>query len=61
MQDPAKAKKLYEVLTYVFAIAGFVWIVAGFVAIPRHYFLFPLVGLLNWGISWYCKQMSTVG
>ena len=58
MQDPAKQKKLYRILSTVFAVAAVVWIISGFFTIPRHYILFPLIGLLNWGVAWYCKQMS---
>jgi hypothetical protein len=61
MQDPAKQKKFYDILYKVFAVAGLVWIVGGFVSIPRHYVLFPLIGLVNWAVAWYCKQMSKAG
>ena len=40
-------------------LAGFVWIVYG-VFTPR-FILFPLIGLANWAVAWYCKQMSTTG
>jgi hypothetical protein len=56
MQDPAKDKRMYQILTLVFAIAGFVWIIYG-VFTPR-FILFPLIGLLNWAVAWYCKQMA---
>jgi hypothetical protein len=61
MQDPAKRKKLYEILTYVFAIAGLVWIIGGVWPPRLHYFLYPFLGLLNWAVAWYCKQMSQTG
>ena len=56
MQDPTKEKKLYSILTVVFGIAGFVWIVYG-VFTPQ-FLLFPFIGLINWGIAYYCKGMS---
>jgi hypothetical protein len=58
MQDPAKQKKLYGILSIVFTIAAVVWIISGFFNNPRRYILFPLIGLLNYGVAWYCKQMS---
>jgi hypothetical protein len=58
MQDPAKQKKLYGILSIVFTIAAVVWIISGFLTVPRHYLLFPLIGVLNYGVGWYCKQMS---
>ena len=56
MQDPTKEKKLYSLLSVVFGIAGFVWIAYG-VFTPR-FLLFPFIGLINWGIAYYCKGMS---
>jgi hypothetical protein len=52
-----KNKQLaYKVLALVFAIAGLVWIIGGLTS--RHYLFYPFLGLLNWGIAWYCQQAS---
>ncbi len=59
IQDPAKQKQMYQILSAVFAIAGFVWIVYG-VFTPR-FILYPVIGLLNWGVAWFCRQMSRAG
>lgn len=56
MQDPAKQKNLYKILKVTFGIAGFVWIVYGL--FTPNFILFPLIGLVNWGIAWYCAQLS---
>jgi len=50
---------MYQILSAVFAIAGFVWIVYG-VFTPR-FILYPVIGLLNWGVAWFCRQMSRAG
>jgi hypothetical protein len=55
MQDPEKQKKMYKLLSVVFGIAGFLWIVAGIWGLT-HFILFPLIGLVNLAIAWYCKQ-----
>jgi len=57
MQDPAKQKKMYKLLSIVFAIAGVSWIIAGFWGLT-HFILYPLIGLVNLAIAWYCKQNS---
>jgi hypothetical protein len=59
MQNPAKQKQTYKILSVVFAVAGFVWIIYG--VFTPHFILFPLVGLLNWAVAWYCSQMSKAG
>ncbi len=58
MQDPAKQKKLYIILTVVFAVAGLLWMLGLFT--PNR-FLFGIIGLINWGIAWYCWQMGKAG
>ncbi len=58
MQDPASQPRTYKLLSFVFAFAGFVWIVYGLIPPWTHFILFPLVGLANWGVAWYCRQMS---
>ena len=47
---------MYKLLALVFAVAGVVWIVSGFFS-PR-YILYPLIGLANLGIAYYCKRSS---
>jgi hypothetical protein len=54
MQNPANQKKAYKILSVVFGVAGLVWIILG-LSSPRYIF-YPLIGLINWGIAWYCNQ-----
>ena len=56
MQDPAKEKKFYQVLSIVFGLAGFVWIVCG--VFSPHFIFYPIIGLINWAIAYFCKGMS---
>jgi hypothetical protein len=56
MDDQAKQKRAYRMLAVVFAVAGVIWIVYGFFS-PR-FILYPLIGLLNLGIAYVCKQLS---
>jgi hypothetical protein len=58
MSDPASQKRSYKTLSIVFTVAGFVWIIYGLIPPWTHFILFPVVGLINWGIAWYCRQMS---
>ena len=58
MQDPAKQKKLYKLLAILFAVGGFIWFIGGFFSVPRHYILFPLIGIVHWGVAWHCKQTA---
>jgi hypothetical protein len=59
MQDPAQQKKMYMLLSIVFGVAGLVWIICG-VFSPRFIF-YPFIGLINWGIAWYCRQAGKAG
>ncbi len=59
MQDPARQKQMYKILSVVFGVAGFIWFVYGLFT-PRFIF-YPFIGVLNWGISWYCRQMGKAG
>ena len=56
MQDPARQKQMYKILSVVFAVAGFIWVIYG-VFTPRFIF-YPLIGVGNWAVAWYCKKMS---
>jgi hypothetical protein len=56
MDDQERQRRMYKFLMMVFGIAGVVWIVYGFCS-PR-FILFPLIGLANLGIAWFCKQSS---
>jgi hypothetical protein len=56
MDDQAKQRRMYQLLMVVFGIAGVVWIVYGFLS-PR-FILYPLIGVANLGIAWFCKQSS---
>ncbi len=58
MQDPASQKRTYKVLTIVFTFGGFLWIIYGLIPPLTHFILFPLIGLVNWAVAWYCRQMS---
>ncbi len=58
MQDPAKQKKLYKLLAKLFVVAGLIWFIGGFFSVPRHYILYPLVGIVHWVGAWYCKQTA---
>jgi hypothetical protein len=56
MDDQAKQRRAYRMLTVVFAVAGVVWIVYGFFS-PR-FILYPLIGFVNVGIAYVCKKLS---
>ena len=44
-------------LAVVFGVAGMVWIIYGFFS-PR-YILYPMIGMANLAIAFFCKQSST--
>jgi hypothetical protein len=50
-------RKSYKLLAVIFAIAGVAWIIGGLCSIA-HFLLYPLIGVLNLGIAYWCKQMS---
>jgi len=56
MKEPLNKKTAYKVLALVFAVAGLVWIIGGLLSF--RFFLYPFIGLLNWGVAWYCWQAS---
>ena len=56
MNDPARNRKIYLLLTVVFSISGLVWIISGFLS-PRFIF-YPLIGLLNLGAAYACRQQT---
>lgn len=45
---------MYLLLAVVFGIAGLVWIVGGLLSV-YHRILYPLIGVMNLGIAYYCK------
>jgi fatty acid desaturase len=57
MQDPAKQKKRYQILSTVFLVGTLIWLV-GVIIQPGHWLLYSFVALINGGISWYCRQES---
>ncbi len=57
MNDEAAQKRTYLLLAIVFAVAGVVWVVYGFCS-PR-FILYPLIGLVNLGIAYVCRRLST--
>ena len=48
---------MYLLLAVVFGIAGLVWIIGGLFSV-YHRVLYPLVGVVNLAIGYYCKQES---
>jgi energy-converting hydrogenase Eha subunit H len=56
MSSPQNQARTYMLLAVVFGIAGAVWIVYGFLS-PR-WVLYPLIGIVNLGIAYVCKQNS---
>jgi hypothetical protein len=56
MNDPEKQKKTYKTLAVVFAIAGVFWIIGGFYS--GRFIIYPLIGLVNLGVAFVCKQLS---
>ena len=56
MNEQAKQKRSYLLLAIVFAVAGVIWVVYGFCS-PR-FILYPLIGLVNLGIAYGCRQLS---
>ncbi len=59
MNEPVNKAKTYKVLAVVFAVAGLVWIIGGIYS--YHFFFYPIIGLLNWAVAWYCREMSRSG
>ena len=43
----------YLLLAVVFGIAGLVWIIGGLLSV-YHRIFYPLIGLLNLAIAYYC-------
>ncbi len=56
MDESSGQKRRYLILAAVFGVAGVVWIVYGFLS-PR-WVLYPLIGFVNLGIAYVCKQNS---
>ena len=50
-------KGILKILPFVFGIAGLSWIIGGICSIS-HIVLYPLIGLVNLGIAWFCWQSS---
>ena len=57
MREPANQSRSFKILAVVFGVAGMVWIIYGFFS-PR-YILYPLIGVANLAIAFFCKQSST--
>ncbi len=55
MGVPASPRQSYKLLAIGFTAAALVWIAYGLV--PPRFVLFPLIGLANLSMAWYCRRM----
>ena len=56
MNPTTNKRKLYQGLAVVFGLGGLVWIIGGLVS--HHLILNSFLGLVNWGLAFFCWQES---
>lgn len=59
MKQPQPRQKTLKLLAAAFAVGGLVWIIGGITS--YRFILYPLIGLMNWAVAYYCWQESQLG